>query len=165
VQILFLVALTRLSIDGILMMLLKRGAEGRGILILRVGWRFCILLTLTSLLSACDIIGGSASIDDIILTTALGADYCPVDEITAFAAESPLYCSVIVSNLRTGSMVTSRWYFGEQFIEEISYEVEMGGSGCVGFELTSPNPWPKGGYRVEVYLNGHLERTASFAVR
>ena len=162
---LFLAALTGVSIDAILIMLLRRGAEGRGILIRRAGWRFGILLILASLLSACDIIGGSATIDDIVLTTALGADYCPVDEITAVAADGPLYCSVIVSNLRTGSTVTSRWYFGEQFIEEINYEVEMGGSGCVGFELTSPNPWPKGGYRVEVYLNGHLERTASFAVR
>lgn len=136
-------------------------------MILRVGWRFCILVAFTFLLSACDFIGGTASIDDIILTTGLDVDYCPIDEeeVTTLAADGPLYCSVIVSSLRAGSTVTSRWYFGEQFIEEINYEVETGGSGCVGFELTSPNPWPKGGYRVEVYLDGRLERTASFAVR
>lgn len=137
-------------------------------MILRVGWRFCILAALLFLLSACDIIGGSSTIDDIILTTALDADYCPadpLDEVTTFPAEGPFYCSVMVSNLRTGSTVSSRWYFGEQFVEEINYEVQAGGSGCVGFELTSPNAWPRGGYRVEVYLDGHLERTASFAVR
>jgi hypothetical protein len=166
VQILFLVALTGLRIDGILMMLPRDGIEGRESVFLRMGWRACILVGLTFLLSACDIIGASASIDDIILTTGLDADYCPIDEeeVTAFAADGPLYCSVIVSNLRTGSTVTSRWYFGEQFVEEINYEVETGGSGCVGFELTSPYPWPKGGYRVEVYLDGYLERAASFAV-
>lgn len=133
-------------------------------MILRIAWRFFILAALTLLLSACGIVGGGSSIDDIILTTALDADYCPVDEVTTFPAGSPFYCSVKVSNLRTASMVTSRWYFGEQFIEEINYEVQVGGSGCVGFELTSPTPWPRGGYRVEVYLNGHLERSATFAV-
>ncbi len=130
-----------------------------------MGRRFFILAALTLLLSGCDIIGGSPSIDDIVLTTALGADYCPVDEVTTFPPDSPFYCSLEVSNLRTGSTVTSRWYFGEQFIEEISYQVQAAGSGCVGFELTSPNPWPRGGYRVEVYLSGRLERMATFAVR
>ncbi len=130
-----------------------------------MGRRFFILVALTLLISGCDIIGGSPSIDDIVLTTALGADYCPVDEVTTFPPDGPFYCSLEVSNLRTGSTVTSRWYFGEQYIEEISYQVQAGGSGCVGFELTSPNLWPRGGYRVEVYLNGQLERLATFAVR
>ena len=134
-------------------------------MIVRMGWRFLILAALTILLSACDIIGGRPSIDDIVLTTALDADYCPFDEVTTLPSDSPFYCSVKVSYLRTGSIVSSRWYFGEQFIEEVSYEVQAGGSGCVGFELSSPNPWPSGGYRVEVYLNGQLERTATFAVR
>lgn len=134
-------------------------------MILRLSWRFFLPAALAFLLPACDIIGGVPSIDDIVLTSALDGDYCPVDDVTTFSSEIPFYCSVKVSNLRTGSMVTSRWYFGEQFVEEIDYEIEAGGSGCVGFELSSANPWPRGGYRVEVYLNGHLERTATFAVR
>jgi hypothetical protein len=143
----------------------KSGLRGRETVILRMVWRLFVLAWLTLAVSACDVIGGSPSIDDIVLTTALDSDYCPVDEVTTFPQNSPFYCSVTVSNLRIGSMVTSRWYFGEQSIEEISYEVQAGGSGCVGFELTSPNPWPRGGYRVEVYLNANLERAATFAVR
>lgn len=132
---------------------------------LRMNWRVFILAALALLLSGCDVIGNTPSIDDIVLTTALDASYCPVDDVTTFPPESPFYCSVKVSDLRIGSTVASRWYFGEQFVEEINYEVQAGGSGCVGFELTSPNPWPRGGYRVEVYLNGQLERMATFAVR
>jgi hypothetical protein len=126
-----------------------------------------LLLTLTALaflLSACDVLGGASSVDEIALTTALDADYCPTDEVTTFDPDSPFYCSVKVSNLRAGAMVASRWYFGEQFIEEISYQVQQGGEGCVGFEVSSPNRWPRGGYRVEIYLDGHLERIATFAV-
>ncbi len=134
-------------------------------MILRVGCQLCVMAVLAVLLSACDVFAGGSSINDIVLTTALDADYCPVDDVTVSAADRPFYCSVQVSNLRTGSTVTSRWYFGEQFIEEINYQVEAGGFGCVGFELTSPNHWPKGGYRVEVYLNGHFERSTTFAVR
>lgn len=130
-----------------------------------VGRRFVTLAALALVLAACDVVGGSSSIDDIVLTTALDADYCPVDQVTTFTPEGAFYCSVMASNLRTGSAVASRWYYGEQFVEEINYQVQEGGSGCVGFELTSPNPWPRGGYRVEVYLDGHLERSATFAVR
>ncbi len=146
-------------------MLQKSGAKGRRTVILRMSWRFFILAALALVLSGCDIIGDSPSIDDIVLTTALDASYCPVDDVTTFPPESPFYCSVKVSDLRIGSTLRSRWYFGEQFVEEINYEVQAGGSGCVGFELTSPNPWPRGGYRVEVYLNDQLERMATFAVR
>lgn len=131
---------------------------------LRTSWLPLTLAALAFLVSACDVVGGGSSIDDIVLTTALDADYCPVDEVTTFDPDGPLYCSVRASNLRTGSTVSSRWYLGEQFIEEISYQVQEGGFGCVGFELTSPNHWPRGGYRVEVYLDGHLERSATFAV-
>ncbi len=134
-------------------------------MILRMSCRFFILAALAVLASACDILGNGPSIDDIILTTSLDASYCPVDDVTTFPADSPFYCSVKVSGLRTGATVSSRWYFGEQFVEEINYAVQAGGSGCVGFELTSPSPWPRGGYRVEVYLNGQLERVATFAVR
>lgn len=157
-------ALTVLRIDGILILLSKRGQRGRLGVVLRTGWPFCILAALAFVLSACGAFGGTSSIDDIGLTTALNADYCPVDEVTTFPVDRAFYCSVQVSNLRAGSTVTSRWYFGEQFIEEINYEVQSGGFGCVGFELATPNHWPKGGYRVEVYLDGHLERSATFAV-
>ncbi len=114
--------------------------------------------------TACGVMGGASSIDDIVLTTTLDADFCPIDEVNTFSANGALHCSVKVTNLRTGSTVTSRWFYGEQFIEEINYQVQSGGNGCVGFELTSPNPWPRGGYRVEIYLDGNLERTATFAV-
>jgi len=132
--------------------------------ILRTGRLLLTLAALAFLLSACDVLGGTSSIDSIALTTALDADYCPTDEVTTFDPVHPFYCSVKVSNLRAGATVASRWYFGEQFIEEISYQVQEGGHGCVGFELTSPSRWPRGGYRVEVYLDGHLERIATFAV-
>jgi hypothetical protein len=131
---------------------------------LRVGLRLACVVVLLSLTSACDVLGGGASIDDIALTTALDADYCPVDDVTTFSPKGAFYCSVAASNLREGSTVTSRWYFGGEFIEEINYEVQTGGFGCVGFELTSPNAWPRGGYRVEIYLDGNLERMARFAV-
>lgn len=129
----------------------------------RRGWRPWIVV-LGLLLSGCQVLGGGSSIDDIVLTMGLDADYCPLDLVSTFPVDSPFYCSVKVSNLRSGSTVTSRWYFGEQLVEEINYQVQTGGFGCVGFELTNPGPWPRGGYRVEVYLDGHLERIATFAV-
>ena len=131
---------------------------------LRACWRLIAASILMILVSACDVIVSPSSVDDIVLTTALNDDYCAIDDVTTFSPNGPFYCSVMASNLRSGSALASRWYYGEQFIEEINYEVQEGGHGCVGFELTSPNPWPRGSYRVEIYLNGHLERMATFAV-
>lgn len=140
------------------------GGKGIGEVNLGMGGRRLALAALAMVVSACSVIAGASSVDDIVLTTALDADYCPIDETTTFPSNGPFNCSVKVSNLQPGSMLTSRWYYGEQFIEEINYQIQAGGHGCVGFELTSPNPWPRGGYRVEVYLDGQLERTATFAV-
>jgi hypothetical protein len=130
---------------------------------LRVGLQ-CLALSTLIMLSACALAGGGSTIDEIVLTSALDADYCPVDEVTTFSSTSALYCSARVSNLQAGSTVTSRWYHGGQLVEEINYRVQAGGHGCVGFELTSEYAWPRGGYRVEVYLDGELQRTATFAV-
>lgn len=129
-----------------------------------MGMRALAVAVLAIAVSACSVLGGTSSIDDIVLTTALDADFCPLDEINTFSPNGPFYCSLKVTNLQTGSTVASRWYYGGQFIEEINYQVQSGGHGCVGFELTSPNPWPRGGYRVETYLDGNLERMATFTV-
>ena len=136
-------------------------------MILRLGCQLCVMAVLAVLLSACDVFAAGSSINDIVLTTALDADYCPVDEVTTFPTDRPFYCSAQVSNLRAGSTVTFRWYFGEQFIEEASYRFESSGSGCASHEMkcVNPCPWPRGGYRVEVYLDGHFERSTTFAVR
>jgi hypothetical protein len=150
--------------NGGIVILPWNGREGRLLIMLRLGLRWICVVVLLLLTTGCDALGGTASIDDIVLTTALDADYCPVDDVTTFSPNGAFYCSVMVSNLRQGSTVTSRWYFGGDFIEEINYEVQTGGFGCVGFELTSPNTWPRGSYRVEIYLDGNLERMARFAV-
>jgi len=131
---------------------------------LRTGVRTLAVAALAIAVSACSVISGTSSVDDIVLTTALDADFCPIDEMNTFSPNGSFYCSLRVTNLQTGSTVTSRWYYGEQFIEEINYQVQSGGHGCVGFELTSPNPWPRGGYRIETYLDGNLERMATFTV-
>jgi len=133
---------------------------------LRTSWLPLTLAALAFLVSACDVVGGGSSIDDIVLTTAPDADHCPTDEVTVYSPEDDLHCSVRASNVRPGSIITFRWYFGEQLIEEASYRFESSGSGCASHEMkcVNPCPWPRGGYRVEVYLDGHLERSATFAV-
>jgi hypothetical protein len=140
------------------------GGKGIWEVALGMGVRTLGAAALAIAVTACSVMGGASSVDDIALTTTLDGDFCPIDEVNTFSSNGAFYCSVKVTNLRTGSTVSSRWYYGEQFIEEVNYQVQSGGNGCVGFELTSPNPWPRGGYRVEIYLDGNLERTATFAV-
>ena len=46
------------------------------------------------------------------------------------------------------------------------YEAEIvTSSGIVHFELSNDLPWPKGTYRLDIYLNGELERILEFDVQ
>ena len=156
------VSLTSLGNDGMLP-LPGRADKGRNGSMVWAGLRFLAVAALI-VSSGCGLARGGSSVDDIVLTSALDADYCPVDDVTTFSSSGPFYCSARVSNLQPGSTVTSRWYYGGQLVEEINYQVQAGGHGCVGFELTSAHVWPRGGYRVEIYLDGELQRMATFAV-
>ena len=106
------------------------------------------------------------TVDDVVMTKALSQDQQPLEPTLVFDQTDTFYASVKVSDLQAGSQVAARWYWGDQKLDEYTIAVSSGGSGYLGFNLTSQSgTWPVGAYSVEVYLNNALARTAPFAVR
>lgn len=140
----------------------------------RVSW-LNALFALTSLsvfLLACDLpgIGQMAappppSVDEVVMARRLDEGQKPIEATEAFAPTNVFYCSVRVSNLRPGSQVTARWFYGAEPVHEYTITLEQPGSGYLGFNAAREDNWPPGDdYRVEIYLDGQLVKTIDFTV-
>ncbi len=132
--------------------------------------RFAIALFAICLLGfallACEfsIGGGEPSVETAVMARSLDADYKPVETTNVFGPTDVFYCSVKVADLEEDSEVTARWFFGNEFLGEYTYQAEGGGSGYIGFNLSPAGTWAAGNYRVDIYLNGELAQSAAFSV-
>ena len=86
---------------------------------------------------------------------------------TVFANNDIFYCMVTLANAPDDTVVKSAWYAVD--VEGVDPNslidaTEFTGGGEMTFNLTSDNLWPVGKYKVELYLNGELDRTLEFSV-
>lgn len=132
--------------------------------------RFAVALFAICLLGftllACEfkIGGGEPKVEAAVMARSLNADYEPVETSNVFGPTDTFYCSVKVTDLKKGSEVMARWFFGGEFLGEYTYPVEGGGSGHIGFNLSPAGTWLAGNYRVDVYLDGELTQSVAFSV-
>ena len=126
-----------------------------------------ILLALTVLLAATLACGGSFSTANIsnAYTTADPNGGSPT---TVFAPEQTFYLVVELANAPDDTVVKAVWYgVGDTGTtpDYVIDEVEAIGSDNLTFNLATDVLWPTGPYKVEIYLNGELDRTIQFEVR
>ncbi len=113
--------------------------------------------------------GGSfstASIDSAILS----ADGEGAQETAVFSPEDTFYCIVTLANAPDDTTVKAAWTLIEaegqepnQLIDEV--ETTSNGDSVFPFSLTADTLWPAGKYKVDLYLNGTLDRTLEFEVQ
>ena len=87
---------------------------------------------------------------------------------TVFAADQVFYLVVELANAPDDTVVKAVWYgVGDtpSVLDYVIDEVEVTGSDSIVFNLSTDVLWPAGPYKVEVYLNGELNRTINFEVR
>jgi hypothetical protein len=91
------------------------------------------------------------------------------DPTTVFSQDETFYCTVELANAPDDTTVKASWTAvevqGEQpntFIDEAELTT---GSGTLHFELSNDGLWPVGKYKVELFLNGELDRTLEFEVQ
>lgn len=87
---------------------------------------------------------------------------------TTFAQDETFYCVVQLANAPDDTTVKAAWTAVEAegvepnfFIDETELTT---GSGSLHFKLSNDNLWPKGRYKVDLYVNGKLARTVDFKV-
>jgi len=115
---------------------------------------------------ACEGSFSTASIDSAIMT----ADEAGAQETTVFAADQAFYCIATLANAPEDTTVKAVWTAvdveGEDPNLEIDQsEITIGNENVVTFSLTNDGLWPSGKYKVDLYLNGEMDRTLEFEVQ
>ncbi len=91
-------------------------------------------------------------------------------ETNTFSQDQTFYCIVVLENAPEDTMIKAVWTAvnveGEQpnlLIDEAG--MTAGNENVFTFNLQNNGLWPKGKYKVDLYLNNNLERTLEFEVQ
>ena len=115
---------------------------------------------------ACNFNASTANIRDAFMSR----DNAGLDPTTVFAPEDVFYCIVEVANAPGDTTVKVVWYAVDVENTEPNLLIDefeiTTGDAMLPFSLTSNSGiWPRGTYKVELYLNGTLDRTLDFQVQ
>lgn len=128
------------------------------------GLKFLFAILVLMLASLACSLGGPPAIGDVVTAKNLDADYKPVDPTTTYGSDDTIYVSVQVENLVVGSVVTTKYMFGETLYEETTITADEEGSGYYGFKLSTAGGHTPGKYTAEVYLDDKLVKTVPFEI-
>jgi hypothetical protein len=113
--------------------------------------------------------GGSVSTANIS-SAKMFVDSEGTQETTVYAQDQPFYCIVELANAPDDTTLKAVWTAVEAegtepnlMIDEA--EITAGNENIFTFDLTNNGLWPIGKYKVDLYLNGELDRTLEFEVQ
>ena len=98
-------------------------------------------------------------------------DGSPGEETDSFApGDRTVHCVATLKEAKSGTKLKFSWWIVDadgtqnQKLKEIDYTTKAL-ENVVNGHLTLPQNWPAGKYKVEVYVNGELDRTALYTVK
>jgi hypothetical protein len=113
--------------------------------------------------------GSGAAIKEIHM--AKDDDGSPGAATDSFApGDRTIHCVTTLKEAKSGTQMKFAWWIVDaegsqnQKIKEIDYKTRPLENVIHG-HLTLPQDWPTGKYKVEVYVNGDLDKTAFFSVK
>jgi hypothetical protein len=94
----------------------------------------------------------------------------PGDETTSFAAsDRTVHCVATLKESKSGTAMKFSWWIVDaegsknQKIKDIDYKTRAL-ENIVHGHLTLPRDWPVGKYKVQIYVNGDLDKTVFYSV-
>jgi hypothetical protein len=115
----------------------------------------------------------SASTGDLISEIHMAKDDgsgAPGDEATVFTpGDRTIHCVVTLKDTKSGTRMKFSWWIVDadgaknEKIKDIDYTTRSL-ENVVHGHLTLPSNWPKGKYKVEVYVNDNLDKTVFYEV-
>lgn len=109
------------------------------------------------------------SISDIHMAKDDGSGQ-PGDEATSFApGDHTIHCVATLKTAKSGTQMKFSWWVVDadgtknQKIKDIDYTTKAL-ENVVHGHLTLPQDWPKGSYKVDVYVNGNLDKSLHYSV-
>ncbi|WP_298008136.1 MULTISPECIES: hypothetical protein [Anaerolinea] len=114
---------------------------------------------------ACEFSASTAKIQEVWMST----DDAGEQRTTVYAPDAVFYAQVDLRNAPDDTQLKAVWTAVDVEGADpntVLAETEFtSGSGQVTFNLTNDQLWPPGTYRVEIYLNGKLDKSVDFSVQ
>ena len=113
----------------------------------------------------------TASVTGIDLGNAVGADMRVATPMSTFATTDTIHASVATSTSDPAATVPAslgiKWTHvdSNQVVHEETKQVNLTGAGATDFQISKPDGWPTGRYKVEVSLDGAVVQSREFEVR
>ena len=133
-----------------------------------------VLLAVSVAVAACSASYSTANIPNAVLAKdAQGDNFDPVDPTSTFPTDQPvIHLIVTLKNAPSDTTVKTVWIavdVGDAApanTEIDQTEITTHGSGNVDFTLSQPSSgaWPVGKYKVDIYLNGKLDKTVEYTI-
>lgn len=126
-----------------------------------------IVAVAVALLAAALACGGSVSTASIS-SAQMAADSAGTQLTTVFAQDQVFYCVVQLANAPDDTKLKAVWTAVEAEGEQpntLIDQSEITTSKPASFHLSNQGLWPKGKYKVDLYLNDKLDQTLEFQVQ
>ena len=113
----------------------------------------------------------TASVTGVDLGNAVGADMRVAAPMGTFAPKDTIYAAVMTATSDPAASVAgklgAKWTHldSNQIVHEDSKDLTFAGDGVTDFQISKPDGWPTGKYKVEIMLDGNVVQTREFEVR
>jgi hypothetical protein len=113
----------------------------------------------------------TASVTAVDLGTTAGADMKISAPTTTFKPNDTIIAAISTTTSDPAASVPGKlgvkWTHvdSNQTVHEESKDVNFSGAGVTDFQISKPDGWPAGKYRVEVSLDGNVVQTRDFEVK
>lgn len=101
----------------------------------------------------------------IDLGNAVGGDQKVTTATTTFGVKDPIYAAVSTTGSGTATIAAKWTYQDGQTVKEDSKSIAPTGPATTSFEISKPDGWPVGNYKVEISLNGQSAGSKDFEVK
>jgi len=116
-------------------------------------------------------VAATATVNSVDLGNAVGADMRVTAPMTTFATKDTIYAAVSTGTSDPAASVPgklgAKWTHvdSNQVVHEESKDLTLAGDGVTDFQISKPDGWPTGKYRLEVMLDGTVVQTREFEVK
>ncbi|TAM31060.1 MAG: hypothetical protein EPN68_03405 [Rhodanobacter sp.] len=107
----------------------------------------------------------AVSVTNVTLGNAVGADQTVSTPSTSFAPTDTIYAAVTTSGAGTAALAAKWTYQDGQTVHEESKSIAPTGPATTAFQISKPDGWPAGSYKVEISLNGQPVSSKDFTVQ
>ena len=119
-------------------------------------------------------VAATASVTGVDLGNAVGADMRVAAPMGTFAPKDTIHAAVMTATSDPAASVAgklgAKWTYlnadgSSMPVHEESKDLTFAGDGVTDFQISKPDGWPTGKYKVEITLDGNVVQTRDFEVK